>query len=79
MTVQTQPEPEALPVTGALVIRPGDVLVVAMASEYLTAEQADGMKRQLMTRLPGLADVVLITRTTALAAYRTEKADEAQD
>lgn len=78
MTALTPLGPDAPPLTGAIVVRPGDVLVVAMAAEHLTMAQADEIKTQLMKRLPGLADAVIITRTTALAAYRTEKADVPQ-
>jgi hypothetical protein len=66
------PTPDAPfpPVTAALVIRPGDVLVVTMSVDLLSAEQAAQIRGQLISRLPGLADVVIVTHASALAVYR---------
>jgi hypothetical protein len=67
--------PDVEEITSALVIRPGDVLLVGLAAERLTNEQADMFKREIKAKLPDLADVVLITQVSVLASYRPEAVD----
>lgn len=52
-------------------IRPGTVLVVGV-NGTMTLEYADRMKTHLLERLPGLADVVIITDVTQLAVFDPE-------
>lgn len=59
-----------------VVIRPGDVLIVGTAVE-MTEHQAHVMKERLAERLPGLADVVVITGAHLLAAYRPNQSGDA--
>lgn len=57
-----------------LIIRPGDVLLLGMDGT-LTAEQAVRIKDALMKSMPGLADLILITRCPgAIAVYRAPSA-----
>jgi hypothetical protein len=59
-----------------LVVRPGDTLIVCRDGR-LDRSQADELKQRIKERLPGLRDVVILTETTALAAYRPEASDAA--
>lgn len=52
----------------ALVIRPGDTLLVLMA-DPISMEQAARYRVALSKRLPGLHDVVIL-HGTSMAAYR---------
>lgn len=61
-------------VTGVAVVRPGDVLIVGLSREILTAEQARHYHETIKGRLPGVADVIVIGGVTALAAYRPDDA-----
>ena len=69
------PDDDTTAVADVLVVRPDDVLIVGLSVERLSAEEADHIRKELLARLPGLRDVVLITQVSSLAAYRTEKAD----
>jgi hypothetical protein len=53
-----------------MVIRPDDVLVIS-CTDQLTPERAKQLQDALMTRLPGLADVVVLAGPLSIGAvYR---------
>lgn len=56
-------------VTAALVVRPGDVLLVALPNEAVNLAQVEEFATLLRTRLPELADVIVVA-ATQLAVYR---------
>jgi hypothetical protein len=58
--------------SSGLVVRPGDTLLVAVDADISPAA-ADALGESILRRLPTLADVVVITRCTALAAYRPDQ------
>ena len=58
----------------ALVIRPGDTLIVAVRDRISMAE-ADAIRGKLKAWLPDLADVVLVP-AVGLAAYRPSGQEE---
>jgi hypothetical protein len=53
------------------VVRPGDVLVIA-TTRRLDMETAVRIRDQIRQSAPALADVVLLTDVTGLAAYRPD-------
>jgi hypothetical protein len=53
---------------------PGDTLLICL-SDGITAEQADEIRRQLLRRLPGLSDVVLLPANHVMV-YRPSGVDE---
>lgn len=58
----------------ALVLRPGDTLIVAVR-DRLTMAEAESIRGKLKALVPGLEDVVLVP-AVALAAYRPEGQEE---
>lgn|GEM_PF-5803584 len=58
--------------TVGLTVRPGDTLIVAAPDKAITQDMAQTMKEQLMARLPGLADVVVVYGAS-VAAYRPDE------
>jgi hypothetical protein len=69
----TMHEVDVLP---GMVIRPGDVLVVA-CDEVLSLSGGQVLHDALMERMPGLADVVVLSRPLSIAAvYRENDVDE---
>lgn len=61
---------EELELTPALIIGPGDVLVVACSSP-LSAAETEMVRGSLALRMPGLGDVVVLAAPLTLAAvYR---------
>lgn len=58
----------AEPCDASGVVRPGDVLVLT-CDPHVTAGQADMVRLELLKRLPGIGDVVLVPATLA-AIYR---------
>ena len=65
-----RPQPNVAVVQG-LVVRPGDVLIVAFANRrVISRDEADMYKNALKERLPGLADVLLLADISTLAVYR---------
>ena len=67
----TSPAPASgpIPVAEAVVIRPGDVLVIRCDPGVSTAD-ADAVRAKVLARLPGLADVLIIGSAQQLAVYR---------
>lgn len=59
---------EVLP---ALVIRPGDVLVLS-TTDHITLEQLDRIKAEIFRRLPNIADVVMLGRVSISGVYRED-------
>jgi hypothetical protein len=59
----------------AVTVRDGDVLIIGVSTRLTVGEAAD-LKAQMMGRLPGLADVIIMTDVTALATYRGASHDE---
>lgn len=55
-----------------VVIRPGDVLLLASTAS-VTADQAAAVRAQALERLPGLADVVVLSGVTVAGVYREEE------
>ena len=55
----------------ALVIRPGDTLVLRVARN-ISAAEADRARQRIRDELPGLAAVVILTGFDQLAAYRPD-------
>jgi hypothetical protein len=61
----------------AVVIRPGDTLVIALAG-HVDRAAADRARQWAMARLPGLADVVVVA-ANQLAVYRPDEMRLADD
>lgn len=59
---------EVLP---GLIIRPNDVLVISV-SHNINAEHADRIKAEVFRRLPGIADVVVLSGAHITGVYREE-------
>lgn len=57
-----------------VVVQPGDTLIVC-CSDRLTVEQAAELRRQLLDRLAGVGDVVIVP-ANQVAAYRTPVRDD---
>jgi hypothetical protein len=51
------------------IVRDGDVLIIGVATRITKGEGAD-LRAQMMERLPGLADVIIMTDVTAFVTYR---------
>jgi hypothetical protein len=62
-------QPQPVPPVTAGVARPGDVLLVG-CGHNLTREQADRLRTDLLARLPGIGDVVLLPMMTVEGIYR---------
>lgn len=70
---QETPSAEGIHLREALVIRPGDTLLVVMNYTPMQ-EMAEQVKQNLMKALPGLADVVVMGPVQQLAVYRPNDA-----
>jgi len=69
--------PDPIIMARGLVVRPGDSLIVAIP-DHVSQHEADDLKRKILDRLPGLAEVIVIPRATSMAAFRPD-ADEVPD
>lgn len=71
-------QPEQEPTVATL--RSGDILIVGHRRGPLSAAEADRYRATVLDRIPGLANVVLLTDVAALAAYRPDevKASDAE-
>jgi hypothetical protein len=65
------PTSEATPLREALVIRPGDHLIVRVEDDALTMDDADRIRQMLRDRLPLLSDVTVV-RANGLYVLRDE-------
>jgi hypothetical protein len=70
--------PDPIIMARGLVVRPGDSLIVA-TPDHLEPDEAEALKRKIMRRMPGLAEVIVITRVTSMAAFRPETPQEIHD
>lgn len=55
----------------AVVIKPGDKLIIRVADRWLEREQAAEIRTKLMARVPKIADVIVIT-CDQLAVVRSD-------
>ncbi|HVK25465.1 MAG TPA: hypothetical protein VM677_29250 [Actinokineospora sp.] len=55
----------------ALLVRPGDTLIVTMIGTGITLEMAEKVKAALREELPGVA-VLVISGTVQIGAYRPD-------
>lgn len=71
--VQLRPAagPHEVRLSEALVVLPGDHLIVRIAREPVTLEEADVIRMELRSRFPGLGGVTVIA-ADGLAVYRPE-------
>jgi hypothetical protein len=73
MQIET-PEVHEVDVMPGMVIRPGDVLVIACDEKHLELSRAQSLRDALMTRMPGLADVVVLAAPLTIGAvYRRDR------
>lgn len=63
---------EGIQPQAALILKPGDVLVVGISREHVSTQDLQRYRTHLMECVPGLADVIVLAGCTALAAYRPE-------
>lgn len=56
-----------------IILQPGDTLIVCCGVP-INFEQADAVRTALTDRLPGLADVVVLSAVACVAAYRPQEA-----
>lgn len=63
--------PDPIIMARGLVVRPGDALIVAVP-DALSVADVDELRDKVMRRLPGLAEVIVITRVTSMAAFRPD-------
>ena len=71
-----EPVMHEVDVMPGMVIRPGDVLVVACDAP-LEERRAELLQAALMERMPGLADVIVLSGPLSIAAvYRRDEVDE---
>jgi hypothetical protein len=61
-------------ISAGLVVRPGDILIVAHPGRINAARAAE-IKAKLRDRLPGLSDVVIIGDGMTVAAFRPDPED----
>lgn len=63
--------PITVEVMPGVIVRPGDVLIL-QSMNAVSHQQAAEMRRQVMERLPDLADVLFIANATVAGVYRDE-------
>ena len=60
-----------------MVIRPGDVLVIACNEKHLEVDRAKALHDALMQRMPGLADIIVLAAPLSIAAvYRDDPPED---
>lgn len=60
---------DRLSAVGGVIVRPGDILVIG-THRPITLEGATALRADMMERLPGIADVLVLSDTTVEAVYR---------
>jgi hypothetical protein len=55
-----------------LTIQSGDILLVALVRPRVSPAEADELKARLMQRMPGIADVVVLSGVAAILAYQPD-------
>lgn len=61
--------PDPIIMARGLVVRPGDSLIVAVP-DAVSPGDADELRAKVLRRLPGLVDVLIISKAASLAAFR---------
>lgn len=70
--------PDPIIMARGLVVRPGDSLIVA-TPDLLDVRALAELRSKIMSRMPGLAEVIVIPRVTSMAAFRPETPQEIHD
>lgn len=70
--------PDPIIMARGLVVRPGDSLIVAVP-DAVSAVEANELRAKVLRRLPGLADVLIISKAVSLAAFRPRDVEVPSD
>jgi hypothetical protein len=70
--------PDPIIMARGLVVRPGDSLIVAMPG-VVGPVDANELRSKVLSRLPGLEDVLIISEAASLAAFRPRDLEVSSD